>query len=132
LAASSRELDGRRFDERGASSADLHVGVSDQLISDLAKAWSTRPRASSSRCLTLSSRVRGPARGTEEPRIRSPVSGAPLTTTPWDDYRRATVYGFFGWLCNLDVWQPADVNTATYARFGTAMLDHDTYAALRG
>ncbi len=28
------------------------------------------------------------------------------------------------------VWQPAEVNTATYARFGMAMIDHDTYAAL--
>jgi hypothetical protein len=44
--------------------------------------------------------------------------------------RRATVYGFLSWLCNLDLWQPADVNTATYARFGLAMIDHDTYAAL--
>ena len=26
--------------------------------------------------------------------------------------------------------QPAEVNTATYARFGMAMIDHDTYAAL--
>jgi hypothetical protein len=38
--------------------------------------------------------------------------------------------GFLCWLCNPDVWQPAEVNTATYARFGTAMIDHDTYAAL--
>jgi Phosphotransferase enzyme family len=48
----------------------------------------------------------------------------------WSDYRRATVHGFLSWLCNLDVWQPAEVNTATYARFGMAMVDHDTYAAL--
>jgi Phosphotransferase enzyme family len=48
----------------------------------------------------------------------------------WSAYRRATVHGFLGWLCNLDVWQPAEVNTATYARFGMAMIDHDTYAAL--
>ena len=48
----------------------------------------------------------------------------------WSDYRRATVHGFLGWLCNLDHWQPAEVNTATYARFGMAMIDHDTYAAL--
>ena len=48
----------------------------------------------------------------------------------WDDYRRATVHGFLGWLCNLDQWQPAEVNTATYARFGMAMIDHDTYDAL--
>jgi hypothetical protein len=48
----------------------------------------------------------------------------------WSDYRRATVHGFMGWLCNPDQWQPAEVNTATYARFGMAMIDHDTYAAL--
>jgi hypothetical protein len=48
----------------------------------------------------------------------------------WGDYRRATVHGFLGWLCNPDVWQPAEVNTATYARFGMAMIDHDTYDAL--
>lgn len=48
----------------------------------------------------------------------------------WSDYRRATVHGFLGWLCNPDVWQPEDVNTAAYARFGMAMIDHDTYAAL--
>jgi hypothetical protein len=35
-----------------------------------------------------------------------------------------------GWLCNPDQWQPAEVNTATYARFGMAMIDHDTHAAL--
>jgi Phosphotransferase enzyme family len=55
---------------------------------------------------------------------------APGLDEAWSDYRRATVHGFLGWLCNLDVWQPADVNTATYARFGMAMVDHDTYAAL--
>jgi hypothetical protein len=48
----------------------------------------------------------------------------------WEDYRRATVYGFLCWLCNPDTWQPPDVNVATFARFGTATLDHDTYAAL--
>jgi aminoglycoside phosphotransferase (APT) family kinase protein len=48
----------------------------------------------------------------------------------WDAYRRASVYGFLAWLCNPDIWQPADVNTATFARFGMAMLDHDTYTAL--
>jgi hypothetical protein len=48
----------------------------------------------------------------------------------WSDYRRATVHGFLGWLCNLDQWQPAEVNTATFARFGMAMIDHDTYSAL--
>jgi Phosphotransferase enzyme family len=55
---------------------------------------------------------------------------APGLDEAWSDYRRATVYGFLSWLCNLDLWQPADVNTATYARFGLAMIDHDTYAAL--
>lgn len=55
---------------------------------------------------------------------------APGLDEAWCDYRRATVYGFLSWLCNLDVWQPPEVNTATYARFGAAMLDHDTYAAL--
>jgi hypothetical protein len=48
----------------------------------------------------------------------------------WSDYRRATVHGFLGWLCNPDQWQPAEVNTATYARFGMAMVDHDTYPLL--
>ena len=55
---------------------------------------------------------------------------APTPAQAWDDYRMATVYGFLAWLCNPDIWQPADVNTATYARFGMAMLDHQTYAAL--
>ena len=55
---------------------------------------------------------------------------APGLDEAWSDYRRATVHGFLGWLCNPDVWQPAEVNTATYARFGMAMIDHDTYAAL--
>ena len=55
---------------------------------------------------------------------------APGLDEAWSDYRRATVHGFLGWLCNLDQWQPAEVNTATYARFGMAMIDHDTYAAL--
>jgi aminoglycoside phosphotransferase (APT) family kinase protein len=54
----------------------------------------------------------------------------PTREEAWDDYRRATVYGFLCWLCNPDIWQPPDVNTATYARFATAMLDHETYAAL--
>ncbi|MGV0743368.1 phosphotransferase [Mycolicibacterium sp. XJ870] len=54
---------------------------------------------------------------------------APGLDEAWDDYRRATVHGFLSWLCNLDQWQPAEVNTATYARFGMAMIDHDTYAA---
>jgi len=55
---------------------------------------------------------------------------APGLDEAWSDYRRATVHGFLGWLCNLDRWQPAEVNTATYARFGMAMIDHETYAAL--
>lgn len=55
---------------------------------------------------------------------------APGLDEAWRAYRRATVHGFLSWLCNLDVWQPAEVNTATYARFGMAMVDHDTYAAL--
>jgi aminoglycoside/choline kinase family phosphotransferase len=55
---------------------------------------------------------------------------APSPAEAWEDYRIATVYGFLAWLCNPDIWQPADVNTATYARFGMAMLDHQTYAAL--
>jgi hypothetical protein len=48
----------------------------------------------------------------------------------WEAYRRATVYGFLCWLCNPDIWQPPDINAATFARFGMAMLDHDTYAAI--
>jgi hypothetical protein len=48
----------------------------------------------------------------------------------WESYRRATVYGFLCWLCNPDIWQPPDVNAATFAKFGMAMLDHDTYEAI--
>ena len=48
----------------------------------------------------------------------------------WEQYRRSTVYGFLCWLCNPDIWQPEEVNTATFARFAAAMLDHDTYAAI--
>jgi Ecdysteroid kinase-like family len=55
---------------------------------------------------------------------------APGFDEAWSDYRRATVYGFLSWLCNLDQWQPAEVNTATFARFGMAMIDHETYAAM--
>ena len=55
---------------------------------------------------------------------------APAPDDAWDDYRRSTVYGFLCWLCNSPDWQPEDVNTATYARFGSAMLDHQTYAVL--
>ena len=55
---------------------------------------------------------------------------APTPAEAWDDYRRATVYGFLCWLCNPDIWQPPDVNAATFARFGLAMLDHETYTAL--
>ncbi|WP_214402389.1 phosphotransferase [Pseudonocardia lacus] len=55
---------------------------------------------------------------------------APGPDEAWSGYRQATVHGFLSWLCNLDRWQPAEVNTATYARFGMAMVDHDTYAAL--
>ena len=55
---------------------------------------------------------------------------APTPAEAWDDYRRATVYGFLCWLCNPDIWQPPDVNAATFARFGSAMLDHETYTAL--
>ena len=54
----------------------------------------------------------------------------PRPDDAWEEYRRATVYGFLCWLCNPDIWQPPDVNAATFARFGMAMLDHDTYAAI--
>ena len=40
---------------------------------------------------------------------------APGLDEAWSDYRRATVHGFLGWLCDLDQWQPAEVNTATNA-----------------
>jgi aminoglycoside phosphotransferase (APT) family kinase protein len=55
---------------------------------------------------------------------------APTSDEAQEQYRRSTVYGFLCWLCNPDIWQPAQVNAATFARFATAMLDHDTYAAL--
>ncbi len=51
----------------------------------------------------------------------------PTPDEAWEDYRKATVYGFLCFLCNPDVWQPEDVNTATFAKFAAAMLDHDTY-----
>jgi Phosphotransferase enzyme family len=54
----------------------------------------------------------------------------PGPSEAWEQYRRATVYGFLCWLCNPDIWQPPDVNAATFARFGMAMLDHGTYAAI--
>ena len=54
----------------------------------------------------------------------------PTPDEAWESYRTATVYGFLCWLCNPDIWQPADVNAATFARFGAALQEHDTYAAL--
>jgi Phosphotransferase enzyme family len=63
-------------------------------------------------------------------RLAAHGGAAPAPDDAWEEYRRATVYGFLAWLCNPDIWQPPDVNTATYARFGAAMLDHDTYAAI--
>jgi aminoglycoside phosphotransferase (APT) family kinase protein len=49
----------------------------------------------------------------------------------WEEYRRATFYGFLVWLGNLDLWQKPEVNLAQFARFGTAMIDNDCYGALR-
>ncbi|SNQ52258.1 conserved hypothetical protein [Frankia canadensis] len=55
---------------------------------------------------------------------------APGIDDAWEDHRKATVYGYLAWLCNPVEWQPDDINTATFARFGAAMVDHDTFGAL--
>jgi hypothetical protein len=38
---------------------------------------------------------------------------APGLDEAWSDYRRATVHGFLGWLCNPDVWQPGGVGSGS-------------------
>jgi hypothetical protein len=55
---------------------------------------------------------------------------APRFDDAWDDYRRAAFYGFLVWLGNADTWQPPQINMASFARHGAAMLDLDTYNVL--
>ena len=62
---------------------------------------------------------------------RNEISGTSLNFADiWDDYRRATFYGFLMWLGNHDEWQPPAVNAAQHERFNAAMVDHDTIALL--
>ena len=48
----------------------------------------------------------------------------------WEVYRRAILYGFLVWLGNGDEFQLPEINLACFARFGSAMLDHDVYKLL--
>lgn len=59
-----------------------------------------------------------------------PRAQVPSFDEAWLDYRCSSVYGFIAWLCNPNMWQPEDVNTAAFARFSAAATDYDTYGLL--
>ena len=48
----------------------------------------------------------------------------------WMLYRQALVYGFTVWIGTDPAYQPETICTTGLSRFGTAMLDHDTYQLL--
>lgn len=52
---------------------------------------------------------------------------APTFDDAWTDYRRHMVYGLFGWLTNLEQFQPEENITATIERFATAVVELDAY-----
>jgi hypothetical protein len=55
---------------------------------------------------------------------------APSFDDAWTDYRRHMVYGLFGWLTNLEQFQPEANITATIERFATAVVELDAYDTL--
>jgi hypothetical protein len=55
---------------------------------------------------------------------------APSFDDTWTDYRRHMVYGLFGWLTNLEQFQPEESITATIERFAAAAVELDTYDTL--
>jgi hypothetical protein len=56
---------------------------------------------------------------------------APAYDRAWLSYRRSLAYGYFIFLINETRFQTEAINTAYAARFGAAMLDHDTLDLLR-
>jgi ubiquinone/menaquinone biosynthesis C-methylase UbiE len=63
-------------------------------------------------------------------RLAGHGADAPGFDDAWTDYRRHMVYGLFGWLTNLEQFQPEENITATIERFATAVVELDTYATL--
>jgi Ecdysteroid kinase-like family len=58
------------------------------------------------------------------------ASSVPDFADAWDLYRKSVVYGLVSWLGCTDDLQPAEINTASLARHGAAMVDLGTYEAL--
>jgi len=57
---------------------------------------------------------------------------APSFDEAWLAHRRDVMWGFYVWLFNGFTYQSESNNTAACTRFATAMIDHDTVAALLG
>lgn len=56
---------------------------------------------------------------------------APSLEEAWYDYRCELVYGLFIFMINEGHFQREETNTAFAARFGAAVLDHDSFQLLR-
>jgi hypothetical protein len=54
----------------------------------------------------------------------------PAFDDAWLAYRQSALFGLFIFMCNEVAMQPEVNNTANAARFGHAVLDHDTFGAL--
>jgi aminoglycoside/choline kinase family phosphotransferase len=58
------------------------------------------------------------------------VDDPPTFDDMWELYRAHMAYGYFAWLTNPEAFQPHDIITETLRRFGNAVMDLDTGAAL--
>jgi hypothetical protein len=58
------------------------------------------------------------------------VAGAPSEDDLWEAYRAHMAYGFFAWLTNPEAFQAPDIIAEVVKRFGAAVVDLDTAAAV--
>jgi hypothetical protein len=64
-------------------------------------------------------------------RLAEAGAPAPGFEEAWFDYRCEAVYGLFIFMINESAFQREETNTAFAARFGAAVIDHDSFALLR-
>jgi hypothetical protein len=61
---------------------------------------------------------------------RAGVADVPTFDDMWELYRAHMAYGYFAWLTNPEAFQPRDIITETLQRFGHAVIDLQTGAAV--
>jgi hypothetical protein len=61
---------------------------------------------------------------------RSGIEDVPAFDDMWELYRAHMAYGYFAWLTNPEAFQPQDIIIETLQRFGCAVVDLQSCAAV--